>query len=349
MNIIEDIGLITVFLLLLLSVFLLTSPSKNKQPNIFFALFLIVTALDISALFLEGLFMEYEQLNFLRVSSVLLQMPLFYFYVQTICYHNFKLRPKQLAHSIPFFAFLILFSVIGLSKQSYIWYDIISQLQYYIYIFAIFYSLKKYKQLHLENYSLQNRTYKWLMTVSILFLVGNSFVVIRTVLLNFYNYQGSSLLNLGISLFGLAVICWFVIKTMRNPDLFTHVDQRIKPLEKSVIEEKQKYEGEINRLSQYMVTNKPYLNDSLTLQDLAQEIDIPEKHLSFLINKVIGKHFFDFINSYRVQEAQVLLQNKDLNIQQIMYEVGFNSKSSFNTAFKKNTSLTPSKYRMSNS
>ncbi|MEW7280422.1 AraC family transcriptional regulator [Aquimarina sp. 2201CG1-2-11] len=186
------------------------------------------------------------------------------------------------------------------------------------------------------------------MTTSILFLVGNCFVLFRTIYETFYDYQGLTLLNLGISLFGLGVICWFMLKTMHNPELFTGIDKDIKPLEKGTIEEKEKYHEEIDHISRYMTTQKPYLEETLTLQSLAQKIGIPEKQLSFLINKVVGKHFFDFINTYRIQEAKTLLQDKELNIQEIMYKVGFNSKSSFNTAFKKNVSTTPSNYRKSN-
>ena len=346
MHIIDDIGLITVFLLILLSVFLLTARAKNKRPNIYFAWFLIITSLDISALFLGEVYRDYASLNYLRIASVLLQMPLFYFYVKAICYHNFRFHAKQILHAIPFFCFLILFFATNLSRQSYFWYEILSQAQYYIYILGVFYELRKYKQLHLENYSFQNTMYMWLMTTSVLFLIGNTFVLIRTIFESLYGYQGFPLLNLGISLFGLVVICWFVIKTMRTPDLFTGVDQRIRPLEKNTEEAKEKYKEEVDSLCNFMISEKPYLEENLTLQKLAEKTNIPEKHLSFLINKVMGKHFFDFINSYRIQQAQILLKNKELNIQQIMYEVGFNSKSSFNTAFKKYTATTPSKYRM---
>ncbi|WP_340065731.1 AraC family transcriptional regulator [Ascidiimonas aurantiaca] len=349
MNIMNDIGLITVFLLILLSVFLLTARAKNKRPNIYFAGFLIVTSLDISALFLGEIYRNNVSLNYLRVASVLLQMPLFYFYVKAVCYHNFRFDAKQILHAIPFFCFLILFFITNLSGQSYVWYKIISQVQYYVYIFGVFYELRKYKQLHLENYSFQSEMYMWLMTTSVLFLIGNTFVLIRTIFEKLYDYKGFPLLNLGISLFGLVVICWFVIKTMRTPGLFTGVDQHIRPPEKDSEEIKVKYKEEVDSLRNFMINEKPYLEEDLTLQKLAEKTEIPEKHLSFLINKIIGKHFFDFINSYRIQQAQILLQNKELNIQQIMYEVGFNSKSSFNTAFKKYTATTPSKYRMLNS
>ncbi|MEO1652690.1 MAG: AraC family transcriptional regulator [Bacteroidota bacterium] len=162
-----------------------------------------------------------------------------------------------------------------------------------------------------------------------------------------YQDRNFTLLNLIISLFGLGVITWFMLQAMRNPALFHGIDQEIQPLKRTKVEDKNKYKEEIAFLSNYMTQHQPYLDEGLSLQSLARTTEIPEKHLSFLINRVLGQHFFDFINSYRIQEAQELLKDKDLNIQQVMYQVGFNSKSSFNTAFKKYTSHTPTTYRKS--
>lgn len=97
-----------------------------------------------------------------------------------------------------------------------------------------------------------------------------------------------------------------------------------------------------------MKTEKPYLDDKLTLQKLAEKIDLPEKQLSQLINQHTGKHFFDFINEFRINEAKTLLKEQSqLTVLEVLYEVGFNSKSSFYTAFKKETNLTPTDYRKS--
>ena len=62
-------------------------------------------------------------------------------------------------------------------------------------------------------------------------------------------------------------------------------------------------------------------------------------------------NFFDFINQFRIDEARSILKNpekKQFTVLEILYEVGFNSKSSFNTAFKKHTGLTPTQYRKKN-
>ena len=99
-----------------------------------------------------------------------------------------------------------------------------------------------------------------------------------------------------------------------------------------------------------MENEKPYLDDELTIQTLASRFGMPEKELSILINHHLGKHFFDFINEYRIDEAKKILDNpnnKELTILEILYQVGFNSKSSFYTAFKKATNQTPTEYRKS--
>ena len=100
-----------------------------------------------------------------------------------------------------------------------------------------------------------------------------------------------------------------------------------------------------------MLEQKPYLESKLTLQELAIQVNIDSRELSILINQHIGQHFFDFINEYRLKKAMEILQNsskKELTIQQIFYDVGFNSKSSFNSAFKKYTGQTPTEYRKLN-
>jgi len=97
-----------------------------------------------------------------------------------------------------------------------------------------------------------------------------------------------------------------------------------------------------------MGTEEVFLNPSLTIFDLAKGLNIPSIELSLFLNKELHKNFFDYINEYRIEKAKQLLispDKKDHTILEILYEVGFNSKSSFNTAFKKFTNQTPTQYR----
>jgi AraC-like DNA-binding protein len=111
--------------------------------------------------------------------------------------------------------------------------------------------------------------------------------------------------------------------------------------------QKKKYK---NKLIQYMETQKPYLDSSLSLNDLSKKISIHHHHLSQILNTYLNQNFFDFINSYRIQESKKLLSENGRNkmtILQVLHETGFNSKSVFNTAFKKHTGMTPTQFRNS--
>lgn len=97
-----------------------------------------------------------------------------------------------------------------------------------------------------------------------------------------------------------------------------------------------------------MEEERIFLDPDLTLQKLARRLKIHYNHLSRIINERFGTSFNNYLNQYRVEEAKRRLADpaeKDRNILEIMYDVGFYSKSTFNTAFKKFTGESPSEYR----
>lgn len=103
MALINDIGKIIFFLFLLLSFFLITAKSERKLPHYLFAAFLLVSVIDLSGFFLPA--SHNRIIQGLKVSSILLQMPLYYLYVNSACYYNFKLQKKHLLHGLPFLFF----------------------------------------------------------------------------------------------------------------------------------------------------------------------------------------------------------------------------------------------------
>jgi len=343
MSLINDLGKIIFFLFLLLSVFLITAKSKRKIPDYLFAAFLLVSVIDFSGLFISPPYSKIIKGG--KLASVLLQMPLYYLYVNSACYYNFKLHKKHLLHTLPFLFFLVFFGISGISKQNYRVFDSFSIVQYYCYIIAVFLTLRNFRKLYQENYSSNHHlTYKWLMQTTVLFLIGNFFVLIR----GFVDESSPvhAYLYTFTSLFVLFVISWFVLNALYRPNLFAGINKDLVPV-KPVNELKEEPE-QLKNLLQFMETEKPYLDDKLTLQKLAEQFNLPEKQLSILINQYTGKHFFDFINEFRINDAKTLLKEQSqLTVLEVLYEVGFNSKSSFYTAFKKETNLTPTDYRKS--
>jgi len=101
------------------------------------------------------------------------------------------------------------------------------------------------------------------------------------------------------------------------------------------------------RLLEYMRNEQPYLNPGLTLRGLASQVDIHPNKLSWLINQELNKNYNEFINHYRVEHFKNLATdpgNAHISLIGLAYESGFNSKTVFNTYFKKETGMTPSEY-----
>jgi AraC-like DNA-binding protein len=100
-------------------------------------------------------------------------------------------------------------------------------------------------------------------------------------------------------------------------------------------------------LIELMTTKELYKNNELQINDLAVDLDIHPNYLSQVINEKEGKNFYDFVNSYRLKEFKRLIalpKYKQFTLLSIALECGFNSKSSFNRYFKKETGQTPSQY-----
>jgi AraC-like DNA-binding protein len=101
------------------------------------------------------------------------------------------------------------------------------------------------------------------------------------------------------------------------------------------------------RLFSLMENDKLFLNNDLNLPTVAEKLDVSIHEASFLINETAKDNFYNYINKYRVEEAKKLLAStkmEELNIVGIAFASGFNSKTTFNTTFKKLVGISPSQY-----
>jgi TolB-like protein/class 3 adenylate cyclase/AraC-like DNA-binding protein/Tfp pilus assembly protein PilF len=101
------------------------------------------------------------------------------------------------------------------------------------------------------------------------------------------------------------------------------------------------------QLLAYIKEKEPYLDTNLSLRTLAAQIKIHPNKLSWLLNESIGKNFNEFINHYRIERFKIISKdpkNVNLTIEGLSYESGFNSKTVFNTYFKKVTGLSPKQF-----
>lgn len=104
---------------------------------------------------------------------------------------------------------------------------------------------------------------------------------------------------------------------------------------------------QLETLHQFILQSKIYQQPNLTLQQLADAVDMPSRQISQLINHGFSRNFSDFINGYRVRAAAAQLTAKvpPDNMLTLLHQVGFNSKSTFNLMFKREFGCTPSQYR----
>jgi len=107
-------------------------------------------------------------------------------------------------------------------------------------------------------------------------------------------------------------------------------------------------ESLVTKLEKHMQEQKPYLAHMLNLDQLAKQLNIPTRTLSKTINGHYQTNFYEFINSFRIEKAKTILQDREQDNKkmiEILNECGFNSKATFNSFFKKNIGTTPTQYR----
>jgi AraC-like DNA-binding protein len=131
-----------------------------------------------------------------------------------------------------------------------------------------------------------------------------------------------------------------------HPELFQKIEEKNEV--KSHIIPENEAQQLLKELNDYMQQKEPYLNPELSLKQLAIEMGTNERFLSGVINQYKKQNFYDFINNYRVSKAKRLLmeqKHRKRTVQEIFYDSGFNSKSTFNFAFKKYIGITPTEFK----
>lgn len=370
-SIISIIGFIIVILFSLLAAFLLTVKTTKKLSNRLLASFLIVTAIDISVFFYHNFIELPHSIEMLRIQISSFKDPLLFLYILSVIYSDFKLKKKHLILLLPWaISILLLIPNFFLAPHNdqFLFltnYSETSEAQFIIgmnrivevlYIIAEIYYLIRYRKLLLENYTSKDAFYyyHWLKQLIIFILVGQALTFIKGTIRDSGDFDENyvNIFRLILLSFGLFFSFWLVFKALISPKLFRGITVNLRLSKEMAIlnnsDDQTEHNEQIQQVKNFMIKEEPFLEPSLTVKSLSEKIDIKHRELSILINQELGQHFFDFINEYRIEKAMSLLKDpskKKHTVLEILYEVGFNSKSSFNTAFKKHTGTTPTAYR----
>ena len=281
-------------------------------------------------------------------------MPAFFFFFIASCYSDFRLRRHDVLHLIPFTLTLIFGLTLSKSSEYAPMTDVffsgttaataLSHIIYYAYMIAIIVTLWRFRQqFRLYHSGGRSELLAWLTQLAAVSLFAHSLVFIRDAIRLTTPSDFVLVLQLIGAVLALAITSWIALKSLLQPDLFRDVDRRLLQLAPT---QSPTPNADLERIVDRVETEKPYLNPDLNLAELAHRVAMTPREVSELLNGALGTHFFDFINGYRVEHAKTLLRDAPKrSIMQVLFESGFNSKSSFNTAFKKYVGQTPSAYR----
>jgi len=322
----------------------------------------------IATMMLIGRFIYFRYLNLtifhwslLVDSLVFLFGPLFYIYIRRLLFKGSTSYLLPIYHAIPFalLAIIALFFLVYFSAEEYyqfyldgnlkIIFNVISIVMIVSNLYYLFRSyglIKKFKKEEKQTFSFEQSPVNYLNSFLISFLVCLTAWIVSfinySVLDRYFTYVNYESVWVAIPIL-LYVIGYFSLK---QPELF-----RI-PLEAKISEKKARLSSLDSdllkkKLDSLMRNEKVFLQHNLTLLEVAKLLKTSTNNISWLLNNVNQTTFYDYINGYRVKEFVKEVENKkhlQNTILALSIDAGFNSKSTFNKAFKVVMKDTPSNY-----
>lgn len=366
--------LITIYQCVLFAILLLTLKKGNRQTNVLLALFLFCyaaipldTLINFGASFRQVAIDFSPNVFYIFGHAYWLESVFLLFFVRSLIYKDFTFKRVDLLYFVPFCLYFIheiseWFLLDSQAKLSYLsGYQLEEEPAYTRFInlfrecFRVFcgalclIELQRYqKQIKNEFADIEAIDLTWLKVLVIGFLVIKIQAVVVTLgymstieLAIEINY---ALIGQTSNIMVMFLISFLMYFSLGFSSVFTGIESSDnKTPEKDAIDPEQ-----ITLLQSYMLEQKPFLNHLLNLDNLSSQLLMSPRALSQIINRHFKQNFFEFINSYRVEESKRLLQqeeNKKVTMIDIMDQAGFNSKATFNTFFKKSVGLTPTQYR----
>jgi AraC-like DNA-binding protein len=346
---------------------LLFNKPGNKSANRFLASLLLSYSafLTDAAIMQSGLGWQFPPLLGLASGVIYLIAPLHYFYARSLIASDFSFRKKHLLHFLPFvvfyLAFLFPFYLLSAAEKiTYLrndelqgpspilmffnWLLIFQGISYLTFTLHL---LRKHSLKMMDNFSsLDKNNLRWLQNITLMTLA----LWVLEFLLKFLQiFQIAASIEISVPLLIAFLIYAMGYLGLRQPEIFSGFAgiKELKKYERSGLT-KEKGQELLEKLVHLMEVEKPYTDSNLKLTQLAQMLATTPNYLSQVINEELEQNFFDFVNWYRIEEAKRLIAdsaNQMYTLLSIAFDVGFNSKSAFNTSFKKYTNMTPSQFR----
>lgn len=295
-------------------------------------------------------------------NSFLLLNPALFLYTQSLTNSRFKLKWLQLLHLFPYLFFKITAWIIEepQSLETYfeanntlwfrLFFGIFGVVSWAVYLSLTSIKLTKHRRMLRNEFSSIDLFIRlgWIHFI-VVFYILYCFSIFFWGLLNVIAWSTTSLTiyNYSVLLLFSYIFGFYGLKQrniFNRPSPGQALVKEQKPSGMLSADTSSKIE---NELLSYFEKNKPHFNPELNMTLLSEELGIPKHHLTEVLNKNLGKNFFQFVNEYRVIEVKKNLADPKnaYSIEAIGYECGFNSKSTFFSVFKSITGLTPLAYK----
>lgn len=329
---------------------LLFSSKKNKTANIYFAVLIFMITFKLALPFFYDL-VDYEIFRYpLMIGDCLIFLfPALHFsYAYFLIFPEKHKTPKKFLLFIPF-VFLVIWLGISIPDSPYTIYT--NSFIYGLFLYScVIYSLmlmfvvirliNKYQKNLRDNLSnIEKIDLNWLKLITYTFIVMNLLVI--------FVYQFT---NITISPIVEAILIFMAgYFGLRQSEIFN--SEQVPPVKYKTSGLTSEKSNEIKtQLLSLLDDEKIYLKEGLTVSDLSSLLNVTNVYLSQVINERFNLSFYNLIAKYRSEEAARRLkadQYKHHTLSSIGFDVGFGSKSTFNSAFKKYIGVTPSEYRKS--
>ncbi|UJH67294.1 AraC family transcriptional regulator [Allomuricauda sp. SCSIO 65647] len=315
----------------------------------------------------SGVYKEYPLLLIFGSALMLLQGPFLFLYTAILTNRIKSLNVWQLLHAVPYLFYTCYIAVVLMEVDAPNRYEHISgiiddpqnlmmlslgllnHLHIMVYLVLSILLLKKHSKSLTDTFSyLEDINLKWLKNLLIgitVVAVVILFGLLTSDLFPFISHYAKATLIYS----ALAILPFYMsFYAIRQKLIFPlHADLLNVKYEASRLTKKESAKI-AEQLVHHMQSNKPYLNPKLSIKDLSDDLGLHPKDLSRVINENFEKNFFNFINEYRVDEFISKIKDPKhdrFTLIAIAYDCGFNTKSSFNSIFKKTKGMTPSAFK----
>ncbi|QQS35975.1 MAG: AraC family transcriptional regulator [Ignavibacteriales bacterium] len=336
------------------------SKKGNVSANRLLSYFILIITLTLFGRYfytLQPLTLLNAKILFLGDFIIFLLGPLLYFYLLKLFNVQSEFRIHTSVHVVPAFLYLvIIFPFLIADRQTYInlsgdYANVFTGIEIFAILQNLFYVMLCNRVLnkHVSESNGYNSIAPQIRFYRLLLLITVTGLIFWSVSIGFRIFDPSGSGDyLGYQLVWISLSCSIITLgyyTLSNPEILTFVSASKKYESKPTgIENIDEVSVKLDNI---MRETKPYLNPKLTLTELSEISGINTHLLSRIINEKHNKNFFAYVNSFRIEEFKQILEkeeSKNLTLLAIAFEAGFNSKTTFNTAFKKLTNQTPSEY-----